>query len=156
MELPMFLIASCVVLTVAAGIFILAPLFKGSGGSGLDIELMAETEIDRLMERKAAIYRNLRDLKLEYQMGRLSNEDFRQLEAGYKKDAAVILEKLEALQGPEDTGETLEKEISSGKRSSSKAESAKRVDKCPACGSDIIKGKKFCADCGHKLAAGAR
>jgi UDP-galactopyranose mutase len=39
----------------------------------------AETELDRLLARKAVVYSNLKDLEFEYKMGRLSEGDYRRL-----------------------------------------------------------------------------
>lgn len=152
MENQMLLIASCAALTVIAGIFVLLPLF-GKTGSSLDIELMAETELDRLVERKTALYRNLKDLAFEYEMGRLSNEDFRQLEAGYKTEAAAILQKLEQAGATGNLDDSIEKDITSRKKEGSSRQAGLTGDenRCPSCGADIIPGKNFCADCGHQL-----
>ncbi|MEJ2111146.1 MAG: hypothetical protein P8Z37_14790 [Acidobacteriota bacterium] len=147
------LIASCAILTVAAGLFVLSPLFRGFSSS-LDIELMAETDIDRLMDRKEAIYRNIKDLTLEYKMGRLAVEDFRQLEADYKKDAAAVLQQLEKLLGSGSPEEEMEKEIASRKGRSGNLKVPEDSAKCPSCGVDLIPGKKFCADCGYKVISG--
>src|SRR5512136_816037 len=83
-------------LVALTGFYVLVPLFKEPKGN-LDIELLVETELDRLLERKAVAYSNLRDLEFEYKMGRLSDADFRQLEAGYKNEAALILQRLDQL-----------------------------------------------------------
>ena len=149
------LLATCAVLTAAAAFFVLLPLFRVSE-SGLEIELMAETEIDRLMDRKSAIYRNLKDLSLEYAMGRLSDEDYRQLEEGYKEDAAAILYKLEQLEGSAGMEQDAAPKVVSKGEVQSGAKPAEAPGKCPSCGSDIIPGKKFCADCGHQLAEDGR
>ena len=148
----MLLIASCTVMTVAAGVFVLLPLFRESA-SGLDIELMAESELDRLADRKAAIYGNLKDLAFEYEMGRLSEEDFRQLEAGYKTDAALILQKLDQLGEEEGLDASLERDIASVKNADSvNVPDLTEVEaRCPYCEAELIPGKNFCADCGHEL-----
>ena len=148
----MLLIASCSALTILAGIFVLRPLFRESEDS-LDILLMAETEADRLVDRKAAIYGNLKDLALEHQMGRLSDDDFGRLEAGYKTDAAMILQKLEHMGASESLEASIEEDIARRKKADreSKADSRGKGALCPACGADIIPGKKFCADCGKQL-----
>ena len=151
----MELIVSCAALTAAAGLFVLVPLFRGSENS-LDVELMAESEMDRLIDRKMSIYRNLKDLVFEYKMGRLSDADFRQLEADYKKDAAAILQELEKLESSENLNTlpdtSMEKEIASSQQNSTTDQAAPvRLTVCPSCGSEIIPGKKFCADCGLEL-----
>jgi len=157
----MLLIASCAALTILAGIYVLRPLFRESENS-LDILLMAETETDRLIDRKTAIYGNIKDLALEHAMGRLSDEDFRQLEAGYKADAAAILRKLEQMGVSEFLEASIEKEIATRKNVQPEEESDMQPEKeldmqpkeralCPSCGAEIIPGKKFCADCGHEI-----
>jgi predicted Zn-ribbon and HTH transcriptional regulator len=151
-DIRMLLITSCTVLAALAGIFILIPLFRESA-SGMDLELLAETELDRLLSRKTVIYKNLKDLEFEFKMGRLSDADFRQLEADYKNDAAVILQKLEQLGASEKLDESIEKDIAARKAGLFAAGSreSRHASRCPACGVEVIAGKKFCADCGHKL-----
>jgi predicted Zn-ribbon and HTH transcriptional regulator len=143
---------ACTVIVLLSGIYILKPLFEESKGS-LDIELLAETELDRLFDRKAVIYGNLKDLEFEYKMGRLSDTDFRQLEAGYKNEAADILQSLDRLSASENLDEAIEKDIAS-RKARLYASNSKRIDnssRCPSCGAEIISGKKYCADCGHRL-----
>jgi hypothetical protein len=148
----MLLYASCTVLVALTGIYVLIPLFKEPGGS-LDIELLGETEFDRLLNRKTIIYSNLKDLEFEFKMGRLSDADFRQLEAGYKNDAAIILRKLEQLGASESLDASIEKDIAARKAGlfALSSKESLRASRCPACGAEIIAGKKFCADCGHKI-----
>ena len=154
----MLLIVSCTILTLVAGILVLRPLFRESEDS-MDILLMAETEADRLIDRKAAVYGNLKDLALEYEMGRLSDDDFRRLDAGYKSDAAVILLKLEQMGVSESLDASIEEDIASRKKAqpadvkhpASDTDPQREEALCPFCGAEIIPGKKFCADCGHEL-----
>src|SRR5512135_3568570 len=87
---------ACSAMTLLAGVYVVTPLFKEPKGN-LQVELLAETELDRLLNRKAVVYGNLKDLQFEYKMGRLSDADFKRLEAGYKAEAAAILEQLDNL-----------------------------------------------------------
>jgi len=146
------LLATYAILTAAVALFVLLPLFR-TAESGLDIELMAETEIDRLMDRKTAIYRNLKDLSLEYAMGRLSDGDYRSLEEGYKEDAAAILSKLEQLEVSVGVEQDTASRVVPKQEVRDKTKPAATSGECPSCGADLIPGKKFCADCGHQLAA---
>lgn len=146
------LITAIILLAAAAGVYVLAPLFT-EPGSGLEAELLAETELDRLLSRKAVIYSNLRDLDFEFKMDRLSREDYQRLEAGYKDEATLILQQLDSLGVDESLDETIEKDISTRKSklfSPKPRRSADRQD-CPACGAEIFPGKRYCADCGKKL-----
>jgi len=146
------LIVGCALMTIVAGIYVLTPLFREPKGN-LEVELLAETELDRLLNRKAIVYTNLKDLEFEYRMGRLSDADFGRLEAGYKSEAGAILQKLDQLGVDKDLDETIEKDIAASKTRlfSRGPAKAKSPAGCPSCGAALIPGKKFCADCGHQL-----
>ncbi len=150
------LFLGCALVTVIAGVFTLTPLFKEPKGN-LEVELLAETELDRLLNRKAIVYTNLKDLEFEYKMGRLGDDDYKRLEAGYKSEAAAILQKLDQMGVEKDLDERIEKDIESSKaRLFSKAPAkvpakTKVSGQCPSCGAAVVPGKKFCADCGHQL-----
>jgi hypothetical protein len=121
----------CSALVMISGYFVLAPLFGKDGD--LDAFLVAETELDRLQDRKSAIEKSLSDLDFEFKMGLLSDADFKQLEAGYRSEAAVVIQAIERIDRE-------------------KAKSANRSSaKCPACGAASVPGKKYCADCGYKF-----
>ncbi len=151
------LIIGCALLTVLAGVYVLTPLFKEPKGN-LEVELLAETELDRLLNRKAIVYTNLKDLEFEYKMGRLGDADFKRLEAGYKSEAAGILHKLDQMGVEKDLDERIEKDIAASKSRLFSKPREKPVEAkpkgqgvCPSCGATLIPGKKFCADCGHQL-----
>lgn len=143
------LILACGALTVASAFFVIAPLFTEPKGN-IEAELLAETELDRLLNRKAVVYTNLKDLEFEYRMGRLSDDDYRRLEAGYKAEATQILQKLDSLGVEDDLDDSIERDIEARKARLYPAEGGKAAA-CPSCGADLIPGKKFCADCGHQL-----
>jgi hypothetical protein len=119
----------CTAVVLLSGIYVLTPLF-GKPQEWLDFNASGETELARLQDKKSVIYRSMRDLELEYRMGRLSDSDFHHLEAEYKNEAEIILQKMEKM----GVTENPEKDL-----------------KCPACGAATNAGKKFCADCGHKF-----
>jgi hypothetical protein len=148
---------ACAAVVAAAAVYVLGPLFREPKETP-DLELPAETELDRLLERKSAVNRSIRDLEFEHKMGRLSETDYRQFEDGYKKEEAAVLQKLQALGISENLNEALEKEIA-GRKAKLFASGPKpagqtaqpRMARCPSCGAEIIPGKKYCADCGHRL-----
>jgi len=151
------LIAACALLTLVAGAFVLTPLFREPKGN-LEVELLAETELDRLLNRKAIVYTNLKDLEFEYKMGRLGDADFKRLEAGYKAEAAAILQKLDQMGVEKDIDERIERDIAASRKRlpSAAPEQTTSPRNCPSCGADIIPGKKFCADCGHRFQVSER
>ena len=137
--------AACTVLVLLAGAYVLLPLFR-EGGNNLDVELLAETELDRLLDRKGVVYKNVMDLELEYKMGRLSEADFRRLDAGYKQEAALILQEIDKIGSSGNLDASIERDISARKE-----KPVAEQLRCPSCGAQIVAGKKYCADCGHRL-----
>jgi hypothetical protein len=135
----------CTALVILTGFYVLMPLFRQSRES-LAPDLSGETELERLQDRKSIIYKSIKDLEFEYNMGRLSDADFKQLVAGYKKDAAIILQEMEKLGFTDKLDALIEKEIATRKKSLEQGST-----QCPACGAKTTPGKKFCADCGHKF-----
>jgi hypothetical protein len=141
---------ACTAVVIFGGLYALLPLFREPEGN-LDIDLVAETELDRLLDRKNVILRNLRDLEFEHEMGRLSDSDFQQLSSGYRGEAASILQRLDQLNASENLDTMIEKDIAARKSKSAAPVKERGPARCPACGSEILPGKKFCADCGQRL-----
>jgi len=148
----MILWLSCIILVLLTGVYVLMPLFRKTAG-GPEMELVAETEADRLLDRKSVVYRNLKDLEFEYKMGRLSDSDYQQLGAIYRSEAAGILQELDKLSVADTLGEAIETGIAAVKAKGKISESKPKKDAshCPSCGAEVVPGKKFCADCGRRL-----
>src|SRR5512136_1740476 len=133
-----------IIVTTLAVIYVLMPLFREPKGN-LEVELLAETELDRLLNRKAIIYSNLKDLEFEHKMGRLGEADFRRLEAGFKSEAAVILQNLDTLGVEDNLDARIEQDIAARKaklevRDRRSASIEPRI--CPSCGAEAPAGKK--------------
>jgi hypothetical protein len=146
------LILACALMILLAGLYALLPLFRNSGRD-LELEFLAETELDKLLYKKAIIYGNLKDLEFEYKVGRLVDEDFHQLESGYKLEAASVLQKLDLLGAGIEIDEAMEREIAARKAELFKPGGLPKEDsaRCRSCGARLIPGKKFCADCGKPI-----
>jgi hypothetical protein len=103
-----------IMVTTLLVLYVLMPLFREPKGN-LDVELLAETELDRLLNRKAVVYSNMKDLEFEHKMGRLGDADFHRLEAGFKSEASILLEKLDSLGVEKNLDERIEQEIAACK-----------------------------------------
>lgn len=57
------------------------------------------TRLDQLIERREAIYENLRDLKFEHRAGKYSAADFAEMKQGLENEAAVVLAEMDKLTG---------------------------------------------------------
>lgn len=107
--------AFCALLGVFVLGFTLAPLFS-ERDPHIYIDNLGETELESLLQKKDAVYENLKDLELEWKMGKLSEEDFQKLREEYKHEAALLLSRIEFIEHGEDYNALLEKEVESKRR----------------------------------------
>jgi hypothetical protein len=57
------------------------------------------TRLDQLMERRDAVYDNLRDLRFEYRAGKYSAEDYEEIRRTLEIEAARVLSDMDVLTG---------------------------------------------------------
>jgi shikimate kinase len=57
------------------------------------------TKLDQLMERRDAIYENLRDLRFEYRAGKFSEADYEETKHSLEVEAAKVLAEMDELTG---------------------------------------------------------
>jgi hypothetical protein len=57
------------------------------------------TKLDQLMERRDAIYENLRDLRFEYRAGKFSEADYDETKQLLEVEAARVLSDMDTLTG---------------------------------------------------------
>ncbi len=58
-----------------------------------------KTRVDYLLERKEAIYENLRDLRFEYLAGKHPEQDYDVQRTGLEDEASGVLLEIDALEG---------------------------------------------------------
>jgi hypothetical protein len=64
------------------------------------------TQLDSLMERRDAIYENLRDLRFEFRAGKFSEADFEETKQLLEAEAARVLAQMDELMGATPTPAT--------------------------------------------------
>lgn len=64
------------------------------------------TQLDSLMERRDAIYENLRDLRFEFRAGKFSEADYEETKQALEVEAARVLEQMDELMGATPTPAT--------------------------------------------------
>ncbi len=57
------------------------------------------SRLDQFLERRDAIYENLRDLKFEYRAGKFSEKDYNETREALEREAALVLGQIEQLTG---------------------------------------------------------
>jgi len=89
--------------------------------------------------RKAEIYAAIRDIELDYRMGKLSAEDYNALRDQYKNEAIQVMKQLDQF-------------APAGKpqKPQSSRSAAKRF--CHQCGQSAVSADQFCSACGARLA----
>ena len=102
---------ACVLLTLAVMIFIFGVRLEPSDAQP------HRTELDHLMERRDAIYENLRDLRFEYRAGKFSEADYQEIRQSLEIEAARVLAEMDVLTGSAPTPATRQAASSKAPRS---------------------------------------
>jgi len=71
------------------------------------------TKLDQLLERRDAIYENLRDLRFEYRAGKFSEKDYEEIKQSLEVEAARVLADMDRHTGGTPTPAT--RQAASGK-----------------------------------------
>ncbi|MGH9733983.1 MAG: hypothetical protein ACRD8A_05275 [Candidatus Acidiferrales bacterium] len=74
------------------------------------------TKLDQLMERRDAIYENLRDLRFEYRAGKFSEKDYEEIKQSLEVEAARVLADMDRLTGGTPTPATRQAASEKGRR----------------------------------------
>jgi hypothetical protein len=107
------------VLTVGALIFIAHPLLARKRHM-LDLEEifdLGDTRQRRYLDgKKVSIMDNVKELDFEYEMGKLSDEDYSRLRQGYLQEAQETIQAIDELKVREEIEELIEAEVRSRRR----------------------------------------
>ncbi len=132
-----------VVLTVLTFAFIIYPLFR----QRLPQEGLAEDEkLQELRSKRDTTYSMLKEMEFDLQSGILTEEDYRDLEARYKRKAISILRGIDDLKAGTNMEDEIEKRVLELRRSKGRF--------CPQCGTRYQEGARFCSRCGTSLGQG--
>ena len=87
------IVVACVLLAAATIIFIFNVRLDASDSAP------HRTKLDQLMDRRDAIYENLRDLRFEYRAGKFSEADYDETKKSLEIEAARVLAEMDLLTG---------------------------------------------------------
>jgi hypothetical protein len=79
-------------------------------------ELGDAKTLNFLESKKASVYDNIKELDFEYEMGKLSEEDYSSLRQGYMAEAQEVVKALENLKVKEEIEELIEGEVRSRRK----------------------------------------
>ncbi|MCK5392483.1 MAG: zinc ribbon domain-containing protein [Deltaproteobacteria bacterium] len=168
------------IISAAVAIYIALPFFLKSVSQGNESTILSQVEsgdpvtekLQSLDNHKEALFSAIRDIDFDYGLGKLSKEDFEELNNKYKLEAAAVLKEMDKIQNQRETqgpDYELEKEILSHRKS--RAENLfddKTIEEeisaftsasykpnlqnvCFKCGSEYLSGDSFCSKCGASL-----
>ena len=104
-----------------------------------------------LDERKAAIYENLRDLQLEYRLGKLSDNDYQLTKRDLQKELAAVLAEVDKVKLTLQSGRPPAAPAAKSKAPVAPAPSDNHT--CPHCNATFEQELKFCGECGKPMKA---
>ena len=87
------IVVACALLAVATLLFIFHLRLEPSDTAP------HRTKLDQLMERRDAIYENLRDLRFEFRAGKFSEADYEETKQSLEVEAARVLAEMDLLTG---------------------------------------------------------
>ena len=102
---------ACVALAIATVLFVFNVRLEASDLAP------HRTMLDQLMERRDAIYENLRDLRFEHRAGKFSEADYDEIKQSLEIEAARVLSDMDILTGHAPTPATRQAASEKGRRS---------------------------------------
>ena len=126
-------------LALVGGAYVVQPILGARG--------QAQEEIDRRRselqaERDRALDR-LQELDMDHSMGKIPDADYAAERQIVLRQGAEVLRQLDQLGPSDDLEGQLEAAIAEARQSTSA--------ECPSCGTPIVAGDRFCAQCGTDL-----
>jgi len=160
----MAVLETLVKILLALGVvaFVAYPFLQERLGTDEEVELPEETE--ELYRRKESTYSALKELEFDYKTGKLSESDFKELDAKYRAEAIEVLAALDELEKAEGRPGVRARPVAPA-RGSQPAAAASKAGRagpsaleqeegvCAECGVDNPAGAKFCRSCGQALPA---
>ncbi len=139
------IIAVALLLTVLTFAFIIYPLLKQKSRS---VGLVEGEELQELHSKRDTTYSMLKELEFDLKSGVLTDEDYRNLEANYKKKAVSILKDIDNVERGSDVKKEIETQILELRRGKGRF--------CSQCGVRYQDGDRFCSHCGANLSQRGR
>jgi len=104
------ILVACGLLAVATMIFVFGVRREPSDSAP------HRTKLDQLLERRDAIYENLRDLRFEYRAGKFSEKEYDEIKQSLEIEAARVLADMDILTGGAPTPATRQAASAKGPR----------------------------------------
>jgi len=159
-------------IAIGAAIFMVLPFFKKRFERVCkETDSQNDKELTRLNLEKESVYRALKEIDFDYSTGKLSKEDYDELENRYRAQALALLKEIDVIQRKSyhlDLDEEIEREIRAIRKTEltedeeiekeiiSARQSRILEDSgliCSVCGNRYKSEDHFCSKCGARLNA---
>lgn len=142
----MFTFLFFAVLTLLISAFIVTPIFRSHARKDYSNNKGVNYKGADLIDRKETIYSHIKDIEFDYEMGKLSKEDFENLRQRYKDEAVEVLKEIDRIYGKPVKAKKM---LSKQKRS--KTDGKQAANFCWICGAALADSDRFCPNCGNKI-----
>lgn len=149
--------AAIIFIIAVVGYGVLHPLLRPKGLESHSSESLAMKE-EALEKSKEDVYAAIKEMDMDFGMGKISEEDYQDLKSRYKSKALRILKELDGVERGEDVDAAIEGEVRQLRRKrETKPEGAHgkepegRINFCSECGHRVAPKDNFCKSCGNKL-----
>lgn len=151
-----------VVFTLFAAYHVVAP-FLASGEDQLRFEALDEDlrRVEELAARRATILKELRAIRLDFETGKITEEDYEEARRRHERKALKVMHELDDLHGGRGWEEAIDEQLAERldklDAEEREAASAPRDDgedaviTCEECGKKLEPQARFCSRCGTPL-----
>ncbi len=147
-------IGAALLLALLAIGFVVWPLWR----TGAPLRVDDDNPLTDLLTRKDSVLLSIKELDFDYQTGKLSAEDFWQLNGRLRQQAISLLRQIEkTAPASADLEAELEalilqqRKLADPQLPTQKASGSDKRRFCPECGGQVKPTDKFCAQCGNAL-----
>jgi hypothetical protein len=135
-----------ILIAFVVSLFVVLPIVQARSGRQFLSRNSSNHRIKDLEERKETLYSTIKDIEFDYETGKLSESDFKDLRAQYKQEAIGILKEIDQLQK-----RTVKPKSLFGKQETQPKISEDKVSFCWLCGTAVAENDQYCANCGNEL-----
>ena len=123
------MLETAIVLAIILAAYIAFPFYQSRKQK---LSFAVNHRAEDLEVRKDELYSTLKDIDFDFQMGKLSEADYKALREQYKSEAIDLLKELDNVEGASPKGK----------------KTSVKINFCPQCGAPADPQDQYCADCG--------
>ncbi len=160
--MTLLLIIGAVLFTLFAIVSLLKP-FVASRRDQLRYEVLHEDlrRVEALVAHESTLLQSLRELEFDHDLGKLTDEDYKDLKRRYERQAVKVMRELDELHGGRGWETAIDEQLDKRRQQLARqrqAEEARALSAatpaivdCPECGKQMDSDARFCSQCGATL-----